>query len=80
MNVKALPTQNGPIGDNAILKVGDKVKVRIEIRVDRDMDYVHMKDMRASCMEPLMYLAQPNIREDFGILKIPATLQPTSFQ
>lgn len=42
-----------PIGDNAILKVGDKVKVRIEIRVDRDMDYVHMKDMRASCMEPV---------------------------
>lgn len=42
-----------PIGDNATLKVGDKVKVRIEIRVDREMEYVHMKDMRASCMEPV---------------------------
>ncbi|MCW3077090.1 MAG: hypothetical protein JWO32_1699 [Bacteroidetes bacterium] len=34
------------------LKLGDKVKVRIELRVDRDMDYVHMKDMRAAGFEP----------------------------
>jgi uncharacterized protein YfaS (alpha-2-macroglobulin family) len=46
-----------PIGDNATLKVGDKVKVRIEIRVDRDMEYVHMKDMRGSCMEPVNVLS-----------------------
>ena len=42
-----------PIGDNANLKVGDKVKIRIELRVDRDMEYVHMKDMRASAFEPV---------------------------
>jgi hypothetical protein len=35
------------------VKVGDKIKVRIELRVDRDMEYVHMKDMRASCLEPV---------------------------
>ena len=34
------------------IKVGDKIKVRIEIRVDRDMDYVHLKDMRAAGFEP----------------------------
>jgi len=28
------------------MKVGDKIKVRIELRVDRDMEYVHMKDMQ----------------------------------
>lgn len=38
--------------EGSILKVGDKVKVRIEIRVDRDMEYVHLKDMRASSLEP----------------------------
>jgi hypothetical protein len=42
-----------PIGDKATLKVGDKVKVRIELRVDRDMEYVHMKDLRASAFEPV---------------------------
>jgi Large extracellular alpha-helical protein len=41
-----------PIDDGTSIKIGDKIKVRIELRVDRDMEYVHMKDMRASCMEP----------------------------
>lgn len=42
-----------PVNANDVLKVGDKIKVRIELRVDRDMEFVHMKDMRASCMEPV---------------------------
>ncbi|MBN2727968.1 MAG: hypothetical protein JXR53_01985 [Bacteroidales bacterium] len=46
-----------PIGEGAELQVGDKIKVRIEIRVDRDMEYVHMKDMRGSCMEPTNVLS-----------------------
>jgi hypothetical protein len=46
-----------PIGDHATLKVGDKVKIRIELRVDRDMEYVHMKDMRASSFEPVNVLS-----------------------
>ncbi|HMC87357.1 MAG TPA: alpha-2-macroglobulin family protein, partial [Chitinophagaceae bacterium] len=47
-----------PIAENAYVKVGDKIKVRIELRVDRDMEYVHMKDMRASCMEPVNVLSE----------------------
>lgn len=39
------------------LRVGDKIKVRIELTVDRDMEYVHMKDMRAACMEPTNVLS-----------------------
>ena len=50
-------TDKGPvlqaISDGATLKVGDKIKVRIELKVDRDMEYIHMKDMRAACMEPV---------------------------
>ncbi|HZI54072.1 MAG TPA: alpha-2-macroglobulin, partial [Chitinophagaceae bacterium] len=46
-----------PVNDGAILKVGDKIKVRIELRVDREMEYVHMKDMRASAMEPVNVLS-----------------------
>ena len=41
------------IKDGDELKVGDKIKVRIELRSDRDMEYIHMKDMRAACMEPV---------------------------
>ena len=46
-----------PVNDGDVLKVGDKIKVRIELRVDREMEYVHMKDMRASAMEPVNVLS-----------------------
>jgi uncharacterized protein YfaS (alpha-2-macroglobulin family) len=48
------------------LKVGDKVKVRIELRVDRDMEYVHMKDMRAACFEPVNVLSQYQYQGGLG--------------
>jgi len=47
-----------PVQENGVLHPGDKVKVRIELRSDRDLEYVHMKDMRASCMEPVNVLSQ----------------------
>ncbi len=46
------------IKDGDAIKVGDKIKVRIELRSDRDMEYVHMKDMRAACMEPVNVISQ----------------------
>jgi uncharacterized protein YfaS (alpha-2-macroglobulin family) len=47
-----------PVNEGGQIKVGDKIKVRIELRVDRDMEYVHMKDMRASSFEPVNVLSQ----------------------
>ena len=35
------------------IKVGDKIIVRIILSVDRNLEFVHMKDMRASAFEPL---------------------------
>src|ERR1043165_8621964 len=46
-----------PLSQNASIKIGDKVKARIEIIVDRDMEYVHLKDGRASCFEPVNVLS-----------------------
>ncbi len=48
------------------LKVGDKVRVRIELRTDRNLEYVHMKDMRASGFEPINVLSQYKWREGLG--------------
>jgi uncharacterized protein YfaS (alpha-2-macroglobulin family) len=48
------------------LKPGDKIKVRIELRVDRDMQYVHMKDMRASCFEPTNVISQYKWQDGLG--------------
>jgi uncharacterized protein YfaS (alpha-2-macroglobulin family) len=55
-----------PITPNTILKVGDKIKVRIELRVDRDMEYVHMKDMRASGFEPTNVMSQYKYQDGLG--------------
>jgi len=46
-----------PVTENTKLKPGDLIKVRIEIRVDRDMEFVHMKDMRAAGFEPINVLS-----------------------
>jgi len=63
-------TDNGPvlkaIADGTELKVGDKVKVRIELKVDRDMEYVHMKDMRAACMESVNVISQYKWQDGLG--------------
>ena len=45
------------ITEESPLKAGDKVRVRVEIRTDRDMEYVHLKDMRAACFEPTNVLS-----------------------
>ncbi len=40
-----------------ILLPGDLLQVRLEIRVDRDMEFVHLKDMRAAGLEPINVLS-----------------------
>jgi len=55
-----------PIVEGTKLKVGDKIKVRIELRVDRDMEYVHMKDMRASGLEPINVFSGYRYQDGLG--------------
>jgi len=48
-------TNNGPqllSIENEPIKPGDRIIIRIEIKVDRNMSYVHLKDMRGSGFEP----------------------------
>jgi uncharacterized protein YfaS (alpha-2-macroglobulin family) len=40
-----------------ILNVGDLLTVRIVLKVDRDMEYVHLKDLRGSGLEPVDVLS-----------------------
>lgn len=46
-------TQLVRITENSPLKVGDKVVVRLTVRSDRDLEFVHLKDMRAAAFEPV---------------------------
>ena len=54
------------IDESRTLSVGDLVRVRIEIKVDWDMSFVHLKDMRASGMEPVNVLSSYKYREGLG--------------
>lgn len=55
-----------PIEPGTSLKLGDKIKVRIELRVDRNMEYVHMKDMRAACLEPINVFSGYRYQDGLG--------------
>ena len=44
-------TQLVPLKDQK-LKAGDLLTIRIEVRTDRYVDYVHLKDLRAGGLEP----------------------------
>jgi len=48
------------------LNVGDLVRVRIELRTDRSMEFVHLKDMRAAGFEPINVLSQYKWQDGLG--------------
>ena len=58
---KEVNTPEGPklekITESTPLKIGDKVVVRVILKTDRNMEYVHLKDMRASAFEPVNTLS-----------------------
>jgi uncharacterized protein YfaS (alpha-2-macroglobulin family) len=35
------------------MRVGDKITIRLTVRTDRDLEFVHLKDLRAACLEPV---------------------------
>jgi hypothetical protein len=53
-------TKKGPTLEpvKGAVQVGDELVVRIELRVDRDMEYIHLKDQRGSGTEPVNVLSQ----------------------
>jgi uncharacterized protein YfaS (alpha-2-macroglobulin family) len=76
-------TDNGPvitpIDDNNVLKVGDLVKVRIELRVDRTMEYIHLKDMRGACFEPVETLSTYKYQDGLYYYESPRDLATNFF-
>ena len=54
------------INEKSPLNVGDLVRIRIQLRVDRPMEFVHMKDMRAAGMEPINVLSTYKWQDGLG--------------
>jgi uncharacterized protein YfaS (alpha-2-macroglobulin family) len=61
------------------LHVGDLVKVRIELRVDRTLEYVHLKDMRAAGFEPVSTLSTHKYQDGLYYYESPRDLATNFF-
>ncbi len=48
------------------LKIGDLVAVRLVISSKEDMEFVHLKDMRAACFEPVNVLSEYQRKDGLG--------------
>ncbi len=61
-------TTKGPVLEavQGPLAVGDELVVRIVLRTDRDMEYVHLKDHRASGTEPVNVLSNYKYQDGLG--------------
>jgi hypothetical protein len=63
------PSKKGPtltpVVDGAV-NVGDELVVRVELRVDRDMEFVHLKDQRGSGTEPVNVLSRYRYQDGLG--------------
>lgn len=61
-------TASGPklVPVNGPIHVGDELVVRIELRTDRDMEFVHLKDYRGSGTEPTNVLSQYRFQDGLG--------------
>ena len=68
-----------PITTTIDLKVGDLVKVRIELRSDRNMEYVHLKDMRAAGFEPVATLSEAKYQDGLWYYESPRDLNTSFF-
>lgn len=68
-----------PITDTTILQVGDLIKVRIELRTDRTMEYIHLKDMRAAGFEPTETLSTYKYQDGLYYYESPRDLATNFF-
>ncbi|WP_394336040.1 alpha-2-macroglobulin family protein [Bacteroides zoogleoformans] len=55
-----------PVTKTTHLSVGDKIVSRLIIRLDRAMDFVHLKDSRGACFEPIGALSGYRWGNGFG--------------
>jgi uncharacterized protein YfaS (alpha-2-macroglobulin family) len=65
---KKVNTEAGPVIQPVTgpVQVGDQIIVRVELRTDRDLEYVHLKDDRGSGTEPVEVLSAYRYQDGLG--------------
>lgn len=70
---KRLLTEKGPVLEplGTPVEPGDELVVRLELRTDRDMEYVHLKDQRGSGVEPIAALSAYRYQDGLAYYESP---------
>ncbi|NNE16387.1 MAG: hypothetical protein HKN51_15510 [Saprospiraceae bacterium] len=55
-----------PLEDEGKAMTGDKIRVKVKLIVDRPMEFIQMKDLRGSGMEPINVLSQYKYQDGLG--------------
>ena len=63
---RSIERDGKPLSEGDALKVGDRLTICLKVSVDRDMDFVEVKDERAACMEPLDALSGYRWKDGMG--------------
>jgi len=61
--------------ERQVFQIGDRVKIRLLLSADRDMEFIHLKDLRAAGFEPLDVLSG---YKNFGGANAYQTIDDTS--
>ncbi|KAF2509698.1 TonB-dependent receptor plug domain-containing protein [Flavobacterium arcticum] len=54
------------VTDDNPMKIGDKVTMRLVLDIKEDMEYVHLKDVRAAAFEPVDVLSKYEYKDGLG--------------
>ena len=65
-NQSASGTTLSPVDQNAPLKVGDLLTVRLEITARESLEFIHLKDLRGSGLEPVDVLSEYKWQDGLG--------------
>lgn len=80
---RRVPTDDGirlePITADKPLNPGDRVTVRLILRSDRSLDYVHLKDRRAATFEPITQTSGYQYKNGLGYYFAPGDLATNFF-
>ncbi|WP_020570836.1 alpha-2-macroglobulin family protein [Neolewinella persica] len=80
---RRIPTDDGirlePITADKPLNPGDRVTVRLILRSDRSLDYVHLKDRRAATFEPITQTSGYQYSSGLGYYFAPGDLATNFF-
>jgi len=55
-----------PISKNRTIEIGDLIKVRLIIKTKHELEFVHLKDLRASGLEPISVLSEYKWQDGLG--------------